>query len=181
MKCALLFTVLISLSLSTRAQNPLTPRIATVGDTIVFTDSAYIVPPSVLRLRLLTDKKTIADLKALLSQKSANSKSVIVWYDREVAVLREKLAAAEKQTAGVDSLLALCLTAQTKTGAKIAERFESVSTELFEIRVRFEQAEIERQKEQVAARKFARKRFWTGVGVGAGAAILGGIILIFAL
>lgn len=181
MRCALITTVLILSTLFAHAQSRFTPRIAITGDTMIFTDSAYIVPPQVLRTRLLADRKTIADLKALLSQKSANSKSVIVWYEREVAVLRERVATAEARTTAADSLLSLCLTTQTKTGAKIAKRFESVSVELFEIRVRFEQAEIERQKEQVAARKFARKRFWTGVGVGAGAAILGGIILIFAL
>ncbi len=181
MKCVLIFTVLILSTLFTHAQKPFTQRVAIAGDTMIFTDSAYILPPSILRARLLADKKQIADLKALLGQKSSNSKSVIVWYERETALLREKAQIAEAQNSASDSLLALCLKAQTQNGAKIENHFEKISGELFEIRVRYQQSEIDRQKEQIQARKQTRQKFWIGIGVGAGAALLGVLTLVFAL
>lgn len=152
------------------------------GDTLVCqTDTLYVLPPTVLRERLLRDKREIAGLKSLLSQKSLNTKSVIGWYDREIAVLRDQIGAYEKRVGDSDSLLSLCLTAQNGTADAIDRQLSGISGEVFELRVRYEQAEIDRQKEQVAAKKLARRKFWTGVGVGAGGAILGGIILIFAL
>lgn len=183
MKCAartILIGLIAFLPLGLIAQSE--PFYVTKGDTLVCqTDTLFVLPPSLLRQRLLQDKREIAGLKSLLSQKSLNTKSVIGWYDREITVLRERLLAYEKRVVQSDSLLSLCLTAQNGTADAINNRFGEVSGEIFELRVRYEQAEIDRQKEQLAAKKLARRRFWTGVGVGVGATVLIGIILILAL